>query len=120
MDFNFTPEDEAFRQELRSWLEKNAPKGLENSDSLAEETDDDADWNRRVAWFKKLQQAGMGRYRLAQRIRRTRRFDPADDRLLPGARARQGSGSLHRARAVAGRAHPDALGERGTEETLYS
>jgi alkylation response protein AidB-like acyl-CoA dehydrogenase len=58
MDFNFTPEDEAFRQELRSWLEKNAPKGLENSDSLAEETDDDADWNRRVAWFKKLQQAG--------------------------------------------------------------
>jgi len=53
MDFNFTPEDEAFRTEFRAWLEKNAPKqGFENADSIAE--DDDEDWNRRVAWYRKL------------------------------------------------------------------
>ena len=26
MDFNYSPEDEAFRRELRSWLEANVPK----------------------------------------------------------------------------------------------
>ena len=26
MDFNYSPEDEAFRHEFRAWLEQNAPK----------------------------------------------------------------------------------------------
>jgi len=58
MDFNFSAEDEAFRKKLRAWLELNAPKGLENADSFAEEEDDDEDWKRRVAWYQKLHRAG--------------------------------------------------------------
>jgi alkylation response protein AidB-like acyl-CoA dehydrogenase len=58
MDFNFSAEDEAFRRELRAWLEVNAPKGLEHADSLAEEGDGDDEWHRRIAWYKKLHQAG--------------------------------------------------------------
>ncbi len=58
MDFNFSAEDEAFRKKLRAWLEVNAPKGLENADSFAEEEDDDEDWKRRVAWYQKLHRAG--------------------------------------------------------------
>jgi alkylation response protein AidB-like acyl-CoA dehydrogenase len=57
MDFNFSPEDEAFRQELRAWLDKNAPKrGDQPLDMFAEE--DDGDWQRRVAWFRKLHSGG--------------------------------------------------------------
>src|SRR5205807_7489807 len=57
MDFNFSPEDEAFRAEFRAWLDKNAPKGgLADADSLAEDNDDD--WPKRLAWYKKLNQGG--------------------------------------------------------------
>ncbi|HSR56953.1 MAG TPA: acyl-CoA dehydrogenase family protein, partial [Candidatus Binataceae bacterium] len=58
MDFNFTPEDEAFRKEFRAWLDKNAPKDgkLAEADTFAE--DDDSDWGRRVAWCKRLNEGG--------------------------------------------------------------
>jgi alkylation response protein AidB-like acyl-CoA dehydrogenase len=57
MDFNFSPEDEAFRMELRSWLEANAPKTpVSELDSFAEEDEDE--WHRRVAWFRKLASGG--------------------------------------------------------------
>src|SRR5580704_12688239 len=58
MDFNCSPEDEAFRKELRAWLVANAPKGLENSDSFGDEADDTDEWGRRIAWYKKLHQGG--------------------------------------------------------------
>ena len=58
MDFKFSAEDEAFRKELRLWLESNAPKGLENSDSFGDEADDSEEWQRRIAWYKKLHQHG--------------------------------------------------------------
>ena len=29
MDFNFTPEEEAFHQELRTWLQSNLPEGYD-------------------------------------------------------------------------------------------
>src|SRR5208283_4069596 len=58
MDFNFSPEDEAFRKELRAWLDVNAPKGMENSDSFGDEADDTNEWKRRIAWYKKLHQGG--------------------------------------------------------------
>ena len=31
MDFRFTPEEEAFREEFVSWLEKNIPKGFNST-----------------------------------------------------------------------------------------
>ncbi|HLI78850.1 MAG TPA: acyl-CoA dehydrogenase family protein, partial [Candidatus Binataceae bacterium] len=58
MDFNFSPEDEAFRKNLRAWLEVNAPKGMENSDSFGDEADDTDEWSRRIGWYKKLHQGG--------------------------------------------------------------
>ncbi len=57
MDFNFTSEDEAFRKELRAWLEKNRPeRPASELESFFEEDNDD--WKRRVAWFKKLHSGG--------------------------------------------------------------
>ncbi len=57
MDFNFTPEDEAFRKELRAWLDQNKPdQPLSETEGFFEE--DAEDWKRRVAWFKKLSSGG--------------------------------------------------------------
>jgi alkylation response protein AidB-like acyl-CoA dehydrogenase len=57
MDFSFSPEDEAFRKELRTWLQANAPKeSVEALDGFIEE--DEKDWPRRIAWHKKLHSGG--------------------------------------------------------------
>jgi alkylation response protein AidB-like acyl-CoA dehydrogenase len=57
MDFNFTPEDEEFRKVFRTWLEANAPKHpVSELDAIAEA--DEGEWDRRVAWFKKLASGG--------------------------------------------------------------
>jgi hypothetical protein len=48
MDFDYSPEDEAFRRELRTWLEANAPH--EPMQSLAGGFEqDEADWNRKLS-----------------------------------------------------------------------
>ncbi len=53
MDFNYSADDEAFRQEFRAWLEKNAPN--EPLQSLAGGFEaDEADWKRKLNWFRKL------------------------------------------------------------------
>lgn len=56
MDFNFTPEEEAFRQELRTWLHNNLPKDYDP------ETLDAGDINARFefqrAWQKKAHAGG--------------------------------------------------------------
>jgi alkylation response protein AidB-like acyl-CoA dehydrogenase len=56
MDFNYNPEDEAFRDEFRAWLAKNlqyAPRlrGLLTDESAEE-------WEARVAWHRRLNQGG--------------------------------------------------------------
>ena len=58
MDFNFSPEDEAFRREFRAWLEVNAPRrdSAPSADVLAEA--DEGEWKRSVAWYKKLASGG--------------------------------------------------------------
>jgi alkylation response protein AidB-like acyl-CoA dehydrogenase len=59
MDFNYNAEDEAFRKELRTWLEANAPKHKSGADDeggfMADESDDD--WKKRLAWHKKANSA---------------------------------------------------------------
>ncbi len=59
MDFNDTPEQAAFRAEVRSWLEANAsPKG-ESQDSLfSARTDEAAHVAAAQAWQKKKAEAG--------------------------------------------------------------
>src|SRR5262249_45372206 len=59
MDFKFSPEDEAFRAELRSWLDANLSRrqrGEASEDAFAEEGG--PQWRRRVAWHKKMHAAG--------------------------------------------------------------
>jgi alkylation response protein AidB-like acyl-CoA dehydrogenase len=60
MDFKFSAEDEAFRKEFKSWLEKNLPKGRpsdeDDVDFMHEASADD--WKRRLAWHKKMHAGG--------------------------------------------------------------
>ena len=56
MDFNYTPEDEAFRKELRTWLEANKQHAPGSVNMMAEESDDG--WQERVRWHKKLNEGG--------------------------------------------------------------
>jgi alkylation response protein AidB-like acyl-CoA dehydrogenase len=58
MDFNYSAQDEAFRQELRSWLEANLPKGHkgEPGEMLHEESRED--WQRRLEWHRKMHAGG--------------------------------------------------------------
>ena len=54
MDFRFSQEEEAFRQELRAWLQETIPPDWEGS--FLEE--DEEAWRRGRAFVKKLSQKG--------------------------------------------------------------
>src|SRR5215475_9461055 len=56
MDFNYSPEDEAFRRDLRVWLEANRKFAPPPSEVLGDERD--RDWDARVRWHKKLNEGG--------------------------------------------------------------
>ena len=56
MDFNYTPEDEAFRIEVRAWLEANKKFAPPPSNIMADEGA--GDWEARVNWHKKLNEGG--------------------------------------------------------------
>ncbi len=57
MDFKFSAEDEAFRQEFRKWLEANLPRDWRDE---GEERDADSrsEFERRRAWHRKLYEGG--------------------------------------------------------------
>lgn len=57
MDFSFTKEEEAFRQELRTWLEENLPEGwLEGKRDLPTDLDEYSKYLR--AWQNKMYEGG--------------------------------------------------------------
>ncbi len=56
MDFDFTPEDEAFRQEFRTWLEANHKGAPRPRDIFSTETKEA--WDEQVAWARKLASGG--------------------------------------------------------------
>jgi len=56
MDFNYTPEDEAFRAEVRAWLEANKHHAPAPSNLMANEGE--GEWEARVSWHKKLNEGG--------------------------------------------------------------
>lgn len=57
MDFSFTPQEEAFRAELRSWLEENLPEGwLEGKRQIPEDPDEREAFLR--DWQRKLYEGG--------------------------------------------------------------
>ena len=56
MDFDLTPAETAFRDEVRAWLRANRPTW---ADSRDEEDATSAEWlERRVAWQRKMHEAG--------------------------------------------------------------
>ncbi|MGH7841613.1 MAG: acyl-CoA dehydrogenase family protein [Candidatus Binataceae bacterium] len=56
MDFNYSPEDEAFRAEFRGWLETNREYATPAREPLADEIE--GDWDARVRWHRRLHQGG--------------------------------------------------------------
>ena len=57
MDLKYPPDAEAFRQEIRAWLEVNAPKGEHRPfDTITVATD--AEWQARKDWYRKLHSGG--------------------------------------------------------------
>jgi alkylation response protein AidB-like acyl-CoA dehydrogenase len=55
MDFQYTPEQEAFRREVRGWLEENLPADLCVDDAFDERVAPDrSTFERRVAWQGKM------------------------------------------------------------------
>ena len=57
MDFSFSEEDEAFRREFRSWLEKNVPRDWRDDSELAD-PETKSEFERRRAWHRRLYDAG--------------------------------------------------------------
>ena len=57
MDFKFSAEDEAFRQEFRSWLEKNLPRNWLD-DSELHDPDTKEEFERRRTWHRQLYNGG--------------------------------------------------------------
>jgi alkylation response protein AidB-like acyl-CoA dehydrogenase len=57
MDFKFSEEDEAFRQELRSWLEANVPRDWRDDGEMSD-PETKTEFERRHAWHRKLYDAG--------------------------------------------------------------
>ena len=53
MDFQFAPQEEAFRQELRSWLEANLPADYD-PDKFAWEMEAEERFHFQMAWHRKL------------------------------------------------------------------
>jgi alkylation response protein AidB-like acyl-CoA dehydrogenase len=56
MDFNYNPEDEAFRAEFRTWLEQNMDAATPLREALADEAA--GDWEARIRWHRKLNEGG--------------------------------------------------------------
>lgn len=56
MDFNYSPEQEAYRQQVRAWLEANQPPPLTPEER--ERIDEDLLWERNKRWHKKLYAGG--------------------------------------------------------------
>lgn len=56
MDFNYSPEQEAFRKQVRAWLEANQPPPVSAQDK--EQADDDFMWRRLKQWHSRLYEAG--------------------------------------------------------------
>jgi len=56
MDFNYSPEDEAFRSEFRAWLARNLADATPMREALADEAA--GDWEARIRWHRKLNEGG--------------------------------------------------------------
>jgi alkylation response protein AidB-like acyl-CoA dehydrogenase len=58
MDLNFSAQDETFRQQLRSWLERNVTDEFRMPQLAFMHERGAEDWERRLRWHRKLYEAG--------------------------------------------------------------
>ena len=60
MDFRYTPEQEAFRTRLRTWLERNKVEVFGHSSDPLSERDEDGEvrWQKMLEWHRRLYEAG--------------------------------------------------------------
>ena len=56
MDFNYSPEDEAFRSEFRTWLDHNLQFAVPALGPLADE--EEVGWEETLRWHRKLYEGG--------------------------------------------------------------
>ena len=61
MDFNDTPEEAAFRKEVRSWLDANATRKSDDKQSFRARNDDPKLLTEAKAWQAKKAAAGYAR-----------------------------------------------------------
>ncbi len=105
MDFNDTPEEAAFRKEVRAWLDANATRKSDDRQSFRARNDDPELLKKAKAWQDKKAQAGYARITWPKEYRRPRRLaHPAGDLPAGGSELSGAAGLLrYRARHV----HPD-------------
>ncbi len=58
MDFKFSAQDEAFRQEFRSWLEANLAKDHKPQEYVDAMHDEADNWQHRLEWHRKMHSGG--------------------------------------------------------------
>ena len=85
MDFGYTPEQEAFRSEVRTWLEANQPPPLTREEK--QKLTDDLLWERGKAWHTKLYEGGWAGISWPKQVWRARRHLYRAGDLRPGTGA---------------------------------
>ncbi len=58
MDFNYSAEDEAFRRELRAWLEENLKDEMRRPQLGFMYEGDEGEWQQRLEWHRKMHASG--------------------------------------------------------------
>ena len=113
MDLRDTPEEAAFRAEVRGWLEANYPSDLTGPRSS--EAEYERAW---YAWSQKLAEAGYAGLTWPVGVRRQRRAVSAPGDLPRGDRARRGTPARGRHRPRHGRPDDHRARHRGAEGAL--
>ena len=118
MDFKFSEEDEAFRQDFRKLAgEKPAARLARRGRGARRRNQVGIRTPPRLA--SQAVRRRLDVYPLAQGVRRTRRDPAPAGHLQPGTRARQGAAHGQFPGYRAGRSDPDAVGNPGTEDALH-
>jgi hypothetical protein len=124
MDFAYTQEDEAFRDELMQWLAERLPPFLEKwsaddeGDGPAGATGIMRSMERRRAWQRELNQGRWAAIHLAAGVGRARRHGHPERDLLGGDGGAPHARHLQRQRPVANRTDDHPVGHGGAEAAL--
>src|SRR5271154_2852744 len=117
MDFTWTPEQDAYRMDVRRWLEENRPQALARGED-PDAGGDDAAWQRLKEWHKKLYHAGWAGLTGPKEYGGPRPALHGAGHLSAGPRPPHPADGMQRARRHHDRAGTDAVGDRRAEETL--